>query len=143
MIEVHKKFLLKAQSLAYKNFGNTFPNPSVGCLIVKNNRIISQAVTALAGRPHAEEIAIKKAGNKSFGATLYVTLEPCNHKSQNGSCTEQILRSGIKKVFIAKSDPDKRTNRKSIKKLKRNNIYTNVGITREITNLLNNFFFLS
>lgn len=135
--------MLKAQSLAYKNFGNTFPNPSVGCVIVKNNKIISQAVTAMAGRPHAEEIALKKAGNKSFGASLYVTLEPCNHKSQNGSCTDQILRSGIKKIFIAKSDPDKRTNRKSIKKLKRNNIYTNVGITREITSLLNNFFFIS
>ena len=143
MIEVHKKFLLKAQSLAYKNFGNTFPNPSVGCLIVKNNRIISQAVTAVAGRPHAEEIALKKAGDKSFGATLYVTLEPCNHKSHNGSCTDQILRSGIRKVFIAKFDPDKRTNRKSIKKLKNNNIYTNVGITRERTILLNKFFFLS
>ncbi len=140
MSEVHKKFMLKAQSLAYKNFGNTFPNPSVGCVIVKNNKIISQAVTAMAGRPHAEEIALKKAGNRSFGAILYVTLEPCYHKSQNGSCTDQILRSGIKKVFIAKSDPDKRTNRKSIKKLKRNNIYTNVGITREITSLLNNFF---
>ena len=143
MSDIHKKYLLKAHLLAYKNFGKTFPNPSVGCLIVKNNKIISKAVTASAGRPHAEEIALEKAGSKSYGGIMYVTLEPCNHKSQNGSCTEQILRSGIKKVFIAKSDPDKRTNRKSIKKLKRNNFYTNVGITREITNLLNNFFFLS
>ena len=143
MSDIHKKYLLKAHSLAYKNFGKTFPNPSVGCLIVKNNKIISKAVTAPAGRPHAEEIALKKAGSKSYGGTMYVTLEPCYHKSHNGSCTDQIIKSCIKKIFIAKVDPDPRTNKKSIKKLKKNNIYTNVGMTEEKTNLLNRFFFNS
>ena len=57
-----------------------------------------------------------KAGKKSFGSTMYVTLEPCNHESYNGSCTNQIIRSGIKKIFIAMFDPDPRTNNKSIKK---------------------------
>jgi|TARA_B100000315_G_scaffold115964_1_gene106370 diaminohydroxyphosphoribosylaminopyrimidine deaminase/5-amino-6-(5-phosphoribosylamino)uracil reductase len=139
--EIHKKYLLKAHSLAYKNFGKTFPNPSVGCLIVKNNKIISKAVTAPAGRPHAEEIALKKAGSKSYGGTMYVTLEPCYHKSHYGSCTDQIIKSYIKKIFIARVDPDPRTNNKSIKKLEKNNIYTNVGMTEEKTNLLNKFFF--
>ena len=64
MRDIHRKYLLLAHSLAYKNFGKTFPNPSVGCLIVKNNKIISKSVTASAGRPHAEEIALKKAGKK-------------------------------------------------------------------------------
>ena len=141
MSDIHKKYLLKAHSLAYKNFGKTFPNPSVGCLIVKNNKIISKAVTASAGRPHAEEIALRIAGNKSYGGTMYVTLEPCYHKSHNGSCTDQIIKSRIKNIFIAKFDPDPRTNKKSIKKLKKNNIYTNVGMTEEKTNLLNRFFF--
>ena len=141
MSEIHKKYLLKAHSLAYKNFGKTFPNPSVGCLIVKNNKIISKAVTAPAGRPHAEEIALKKAGSKSYGGTMYVTLEPCYHKSHYGSCTDQIIKSYIKKIFIARVDPDPRTNNKSIKKLEKNNIYTNVGMTEEKTNLLNKFFF--
>ncbi len=81
---VLKKYLLKAHLLAYKNFGKTFPNPSVGCLIVKNNKIISKAVTASAGRPHAEEIALKKAGSKYYGGTMYVTLEPCYNKSHKG-----------------------------------------------------------
>ena len=67
MKNFHKKYLLKAHLLANENFGKTFPNPSVGCLIVKNNKIISKAATASAGRPHAEEIAIKKAGKKSTG----------------------------------------------------------------------------
>ncbi len=141
MSDIHKKYLLKAHSLAYKNFGKTFPNPSVGCLIVKNNKILSKGVTAPAGRPHAEEIALRIAGNKSKGSTMYVTLEPCYHKSHNGSCTDQIIKSCIKKIFIAKVDPDPRTNKKSIKKLKKNNIYTNVGMTEERTNLLNIFFF--
>ena len=74
---------------------------------------------------------------------MYVTLEPCYHKSHNGSCTDQIIKSCIKKIFIAKVDPDPRTNKKSINKFKKNNIYTNVGMTEESTNLLNRFFFNS
>jgi len=141
--EIHKKYLLIAHSLALKNFGITFPNPSVGCLIVKNNKIISKAATASAGRPHAEEIVLEKAGNKSIGSTMYVTLEPCNHESYNGSCTNQIIRSGISKIYIAKPDPDPRTYKKSIKKLIQNNVDVNVGLTNEKTYALNKFFFQS
>ena len=108
--------------LAKKKFGSTFPNPVVGCIIVKKNKIISSGVTASEGRPHAEEIALKKAGSKARGSSMYVTLEPCFHKSNNGSCADQILRSGIKTLYIAKHDPDIRTNKKSIKKLKKNGI---------------------
>ena len=132
-----------AHSLALKNFGKTFPNPSVGCIIVKNNKIISQGVTAKAGRPHAEEIALKKSGKKSKDSTMYVTLEPCHHKSYNGSCTNQIIRSGIKNIFIALIDPDPRTNKKSIKKFNENNINVNLGLTGNKTYALNKFFFES
>ena len=143
MNQIHSKFLLKAHELAKKKFGSTFPNPVVGCVITKKNKIISTGVTASKGRPHAEEIALKKAGDKAKGSTMYVTLEPCFHKSHNGSCTEQILRSGIKKVYIARHDPDTRTNRKSINKLLRNDVDVNVGLTSKKTNILNNFFFHS
>ena len=74
---------------------------------------------------------------------MYVTLEPCFHKSINGSCTEQILRSGIKEIYIARHDPDLRTNKKSINKLKKNELRVHVGETAHITNQLNNFFFRS
>lgn len=143
MNDKHITYLNKAHRLAKKKFGSTFPNPVVGCLIVKNDQIISRGVTAHEGRPHAEEIALKKAGNKSKGSTMYVTLEPCFHKSRNGSCADQILRSGIKKMYIARHDPDNRTNNKSIKKFVKNNISTTVGLTEKKTNLLNNFFFKS
>ena len=101
MMSNHLKFIDLAHEFALKNLGKTFPNPSVGCIISKNNKIISKGVTSSTGRPHAEEIALKKAGKKSKGATMYVTLEPCFHSSQNGSCTDQILRSGIKEVYVS------------------------------------------
>ena len=97
MISNHLKFINLAHNIASKNFGKTFPNPTVGCIISKNNKIISKAATNSSGRPHAEEIALKKAGKKTIGSTMYVTLEPCNHKSKNGSCTDKIINSGIKK----------------------------------------------
>lgn len=137
----HLKFLHKAHNFAKKKFGSTFPNPSVGCIIVKNNLIISSGVTSSEGRPHAEEIALKKAGDKAKGATMYVTLEPCFHHSRNGSCTEQILRSGIKSIYIARHDPDLRTNRKGINKLKKNGLKVFTGLSAEKTNILNKFFF--
>ena len=143
MSQNHYNNLIKAHTLAKKKFGSTFPNPVVGCIIVKKNRIISTGVTGNQGRPHAEEIALKKAGDKAKGATMYVTLEPCFHKSINGSCTEQILRSGIKAIYIARHDPDIRTNKKSINKLKKNELEVHVGETAHITNHLNNFFFKS
>ena len=84
MILNHLQLINLAHDVAAKNLGKTFPNPSVGCIISKNNKIISKAVTSHTGRPHAEEIALKKAGKKAKGAIMYVTLEPCFHSSQNG-----------------------------------------------------------
>ena len=132
-----------AHKLAKNKFGQTFPNPTVGCIIVKNSKIISKGVTNNSGRPHAEEIAITKAGDNTKGATMYVTLEPCFHSSKNGSCTDQIMRSGIRKIFISLPDPDPRTHKKSIKKLIKNNINVNVGLEKEETYNLNKFFFKS
>jgi len=137
------KMIQYAHDIAKKNFGQTFPNPTVGCVIAKNSKIISKAVTNQSGRPHAEEIALAQAGDNSKGATMYVTLEPCFHSSKNGSCTDQILRSGIKEIFISAADPDKRTNRKSINKLRKNNVLVNVGLGKDKTYYLNKFFFKS
>tara|TARA_Y100001970_G_scaffold44372_1_gene55379 strand:+ start:4022 stop:5104 length:1083 start_codon:yes stop_codon:yes gene_type:complete len=139
----HIKFINQAHNIAKNKFGTTFPNPIVGCIIAKKNKIISKGVTNKSGRPHAEEIALKKAGKKAIGACMYVTLEPCFHNSISGSCTDQILRSGIKEIFISIADPDPRTNYKSIRKLKLNKIKVHLGINSENTYLLNKFFFES
>jgi len=132
-----------AHKLAQNKFGQTFPNPTVGCIIAKNSKIISKGVTSKSGRPHAEEIALAKAGNNCKGATMYVTLEPCFHSSKNGSCADQIMRSGIRTIFISQPDPDPRTYKKSIKKLIKNNINVNVGLEEKETYNLNKFFFKS
>ncbi len=137
------KMMGLAHDIAKRKFGQTFPNPTVGCVIAKNSHVISKAVTSYSGRPHAEEIALAKAGLRSKGATMYVTLEPCFHSSRNGSCTDQILRSGIKEIFISVADPDIRTNKKSIKKLRQNNVNVNIGIDKNKTYELNKFFFKS
>jgi len=139
----HLKFINLAHDIALKNLGKTFPNPTVGCIICKNNKIISKGVTSSTGRPHAEEIALKKAGIRAKGASMYVTLEPCFHSSQNGSCADQILRSGIKEIYISCLDQDPRTKNKSISKLKRNKIRVIMGIEKEKTITTNNFFFKS
>ena len=139
----HLKFINQAHDIASKNLGNTFPNPTVGCIVSKNNKIISKAVTSSSGRPHAEELALKKAGKKAKGATMYVTLEPCYHSSQNGSCTDQILRSGIKEIYISCIDQDPRTKNKSINKLRRNKIKVITGIDKNRTVKINKFFFKS
>ena len=136
MINIHLRYLSEAHLLAKNKFGSTFPNPVVGCIIVKKDKIVASGVTADEGRPHAEEIALRKAGDKSKGSTMYVTLEPCFHNSRNGSCADQILRSGIKTIYIAKHDPDIRTNKKSIVKLKKNEVNVYTGLTSEKTILL-------
>ena len=143
MHDKHISFLNKAHKIAQEKFGTTFPNPVVGCIIVKNNKIVASGVTASEGRPHAEEIALKKAGDRAMNSTMYVTLEPCFHNSRNGSCAEQILRSGIKAIYISAHDPDLRTNKKSIKKLKKNGVNVSCGLLKEQTHDLNNFFFNS
>ncbi len=95
-----------ALGLAKKGRGRTEPNPMVGAVIVKNNRIIGKGYHHKAGSPHAEVEAIKDAGARADRADLYVTLEPCNHHGKTPPCTEAIIKAGIKRVFIGAPDPN-------------------------------------
>ena len=89
-------FMKMALDLAKKGEGFTSPNPMVGAVIVKNGRVIGKGYHQAAGEPHAEVNAINDAGALAQGATLYVTLEPCNHTGRTPPCTEKILSAGIK-----------------------------------------------
>ena len=103
-----EQFMKIAFNKAFEHLGSTKENPSVGCVVVKNNSIISSGKTALGGRPHAEESALKK--NINFkNSTLYVTLEPCAHYGLTPPCINIIKKKGIKKVCYPVLDPDKRT----------------------------------
>ena len=95
-----------ALQLARRSLGQTWPNPTVGAVIVKDGQILGQGVTAKGGRPHAETQALTQAGNNARGADLYVTLEPCCHHGQTPPCTDAIIAAGIRKVIIACIDPN-------------------------------------
>lgn len=103
--------MAEAAKLGAAARGSTAPNPNIGCLIVASDgKIVGEGATAPGGRPHAEAIALSLAGERSAGATLYTTLEPCNHISPRGpTCTDLILASGITSVVAAIEDSDPRT----------------------------------
>lgn len=103
-------FLDAAAALAARARPLSRPNPGVGALIVADGRVIGRGWTREAGRPHAEAVALAQAGDAAPGATLYVTLEPCAHRSARGpSCTSLVLASGIARVVVGCEDPDPRT----------------------------------
>jgi diaminohydroxyphosphoribosylaminopyrimidine deaminase/5-amino-6-(5-phosphoribosylamino)uracil reductase len=104
------RFMAAALALGERGRGQTSPNPNVGCVIVRNGRIVGRGWTQPGGRPHAEAMALEEAGEASHGATLYVTLEPCAHDSGRGpACADLITARGIVRLVAAIGDPDART----------------------------------
>ena len=111
-----KQFMQIALNLAIAREGLTGTNPSVGCVIVKDNKIISIGQTSYNGRPHAERNAIKDSVENVAGSKMYVTLEPCCHKGKTPPCTNLIIKSKISEVIYSISDIDERVSGKSFKK---------------------------
>ena len=101
--------------------GTTKDNPTVAALVVDptNNTLLARAVTAAGGRPHAETQAIAEAGPKTNGATLYVTLEPCNHHGKTPPCVDAVIAAKFKRVVVGQLDVDPRTAGKSIEKMRK------------------------
>ncbi len=101
-----ERFMARALELARSQLGKTAPNPSVGCVIVNDGVIVGEAATGVGGRPHAEEIALKAAGEKAAGGCAYVTLEPCNARHSGAlSCSQLLIASGVRRVVVACEDP--------------------------------------
>src|SRR5881392_3678333 len=95
-----------ALALARKGTGLASPNPMVGCVIVREGQIVGEGFHQYEWRDHAEIVALKSAGDKTRGATLYVTLEPCNHTGRTGPCTDAIIAAGVTRVVYAMGDPN-------------------------------------
>src|SRR5271168_2682129 len=95
-----------ALDLARKGACLASPNPLVGCVIVNNGEIVGQGFHEYDGRSHAEILALRAAGENARGATLYVTLEPCNHIGRTGPCSDAVIAAGIKRVVAAMQDPN-------------------------------------
>jgi diaminohydroxyphosphoribosylaminopyrimidine deaminase/5-amino-6-(5-phosphoribosylamino)uracil reductase len=122
-------YMSQALCMARRGLGTTWPNPSVGCVIVSESGVIvGRGVTAPGGRPHAEAIALAQAGERAIGATAYVTLEPCAHEGRGEACAHALSEAGLRRVVVAIRDPDPRTAGSGIDKLKSAGVTVTEGI---------------
>ena len=126
-----KNYMKLAINLASVRKGLTGNNPSVGSVIVKNDKIISVGQTGYNGRPHAEDSAIKNSFEKLEGSKMYVTLEPCNHYGKTPPCTNSIIKSGISEVYYSIDDIDKKVKGKSLKILSKKKIKVKRGLLKQ------------
>lgn len=116
-----------ALALARRSLGRTWPNPAVGCVIVKDGRIVARGRTQDGGRPHAEVDALDKAGDAARGATVYVTLEPCSHFGKSPPCADALVRAGVARVVSAMEDPNPAVNGQGHARLREAGIAVEVG----------------
>lgn len=141
-----ERYMALALRLAARGLGRVAPNPAVGCVLVKDGRIIGRGWTQPGGRPHAEPHAIAQA-QKSYGhdatigTTAYVTLEPCSHHGKTPPCVNALLAAQVARVVVACTDPDPRVNGQGVDALKNSGIEVTVGVLRKDAEALNAGFF--
>jgi diaminohydroxyphosphoribosylaminopyrimidine deaminase/5-amino-6-(5-phosphoribosylamino)uracil reductase len=117
-----------ALGLARRGLGNVWPNPAVGCVIVKDGRVVGRGWTQPGGRPHAETEALARAGDAAQGATAYVTLEPCAHHGKTPPCAEALVAAGLARVVVALDDPDPRVAGRGLARLREAGIAVETGL---------------
>lgn len=123
--------MAQALALARRGLGTTWPNPSVGCVVVsEDGEIVGRGTTAPGGRPHAEAVALDRAGPRARGSTLYVTLEPCAHEGRGAACADVIARASPARAVIALGDPDPRTSGDGLQRLRAAGIEVTEGVLK-------------
>jgi diaminohydroxyphosphoribosylaminopyrimidine deaminase / 5-amino-6-(5-phosphoribosylamino)uracil reductase len=130
-----------ALGLARRGLGMVWPNPAVGCILVKDGRVVGRGWTAEGGRPHAETRALAQAGAAAKGATAYVTLEPCCHHGQTGPCADALVAAGVSRVVVAVDDPDPRVSGRGVERLRQAGLTVDTGVLAEAAAELNAGFF--
>lgn len=138
---IDEHYMQRALNLAARAQGRTSPNPAVGAVLVKNEQVVGEGYHRRAGTPHAEIMALQRAGEHARGATLYVTLEPCCHFGRTPPCCETVINHGVARVVAATLDPNPLVAGKGMARLREAGIATEVGILREQAWRLNEFFF--
>jgi diaminohydroxyphosphoribosylaminopyrimidine deaminase/5-amino-6-(5-phosphoribosylamino)uracil reductase len=134
------RFMEHALGLARNGAGVASPNPMVGCVLVREGQIVGEGFHQYEWRDHAEIIALKSAGEKARGATLYVTLEPCNHTGRTGPCTEAIISAGVLRVVAAMEDPNPVNSGRGFERLGAAGIEVFTGVCEEEARRLNEPF---
>ena len=117
-----------ALALARRGLGATWPNPAVGCVLVRDGRVVGRGTTAPGGRPHAEAVALAMAGEAARGATAYVTLEPCSHHGHTPPCADALIAAGVSRVVVAGGDPDPRVDGAGIARLRAADVQVQTGV---------------
>jgi diaminohydroxyphosphoribosylaminopyrimidine deaminase/5-amino-6-(5-phosphoribosylamino)uracil reductase len=135
--------LRRALALAARGLGETNPNPLVGCVVVKGGRVVGEGFHERAGGPHAEIVALEKAGERARGATLYVNLEPCAHLGRTGPCAPRIAAAGVRRVVAAIPDPYPQVDGRGLALLRRSGVSVASGVLRDEALLLNERFLVA
>ncbi len=136
-----ERWMRLALSLGARGLGTTWPNPAVGCVIVKDGRLVGRGWTHPTGRPHAERVALTQAGDNAQGATAYVTLEPCSHTGKTSPCSDALIAAGITRVVSAIGDPDDRVAGKGYEKLRAAGITVETDLLKSDADAANIGFF--
>jgi diaminohydroxyphosphoribosylaminopyrimidine deaminase/5-amino-6-(5-phosphoribosylamino)uracil reductase len=131
-----------ALALAARGLGRTWPNPAVGCVLVRDGHVVGRGWTQPGGRPHAEAEALARAGDAARGATAYVSLEPCAHTGKTPPCAEALIAAGIARVVAAVEDPDPRVSGRGLARLRDAGIAVTTGLCSAEADELNAGFFL-
>ncbi|EPX80919.1 bifunctional diaminohydroxyphosphoribosylaminopyrimidine deaminase/5-amino-6-(5-phosphoribosylamino)uracil reductase RibD [Litoreibacter arenae] len=127
-----QRWMALALSLGRRGLGQTWPNPAVGCVIVKDGRVLSRGWTQAGGRPHAEQVALSQlAPNAANGATAYVTLEPCAHTGQTPPCASALIEAGLARVVVATGDPDARVSGRGLAMLREAGLEVTTGVLED------------
>ena len=132
-----------ALDLARQGLGRTAPNPAVGCVVVRDGRIVGRGFHPRAGEPHAEVFALEEAGSEARGADLYVTLEPCCHHGRTPPCTDRILAAGVRRVVAAMEDPNPAVEGGGLRRLREAGLEVRVGVLEAEARRLNEGFCLA
>lgn len=135
-----EKYMRLALELAQRAKGLTSPNPCVGAVVVKDGKIVAKGYHRKAGGPHAEIYALRQAGANAYGATLYVSLEPCRHYGRTPPCVDSIISSRIKRVVAAMKDPNPANNGRGLEALRKRGLEVKVGVLEEEARRLNEPF---
>src|SRR5437773_5504337 len=130
----------RALRLASKGAGRTSPNPMVGAVLVKDGAVVGEGWHQRTGDPHAEAIALERAGGRARGATLYVTLEPCVHQGRTPPCANAVVAAGVSRVVAALRDPDPRVDGRGLRTLRDAGIETESGLMEAEARRLNEGF---
>jgi diaminohydroxyphosphoribosylaminopyrimidine deaminase/5-amino-6-(5-phosphoribosylamino)uracil reductase len=138
-----ERWMRRALELAARGLGETNPNPAVGCVIVKRGRVVGEGWHRRAGGPHAEVLALDRAGRRAVGGTLYVTLEPCAHHGRTPPCAPRLAAAGIARVVAALRDPNPAVNGRGLRILRRAGVTVVSGVLAAEAALLNEPFIVS